>query len=337
MEEDIINNILKDLENSIENNGKFIKLPDDDYESIEINKDNFHEITESVAKNKIAYIDGGNSEIFKGANFSLQFIRIYYTIYQDNKRISNKKYEFYLLIKSLEKENKIFYKTAIFGDKIINDLEFDSFDKTITKGVKRGDISSIGDIVRRFSELKVAYELIEKLEKDDSIILDGSLDATYSNENKMLEALDNSKGVKICALSKTCELFTDKGGSIITSLNEISPDYKWYYHPIATTKEIYEILFIKLHEKSKYIFRLDIFKNQIKDINKILSNLQLNSKDPVFIGYPYALIEADRFARITNKEIELLKTRFMIKAGKDWKNINNSLKTKDSHNILDNI
>lgn len=339
MEEDILNDIAEDLNVSLKDNGKFAKLSYDDYEPIEINRENFHEIPDLDIKNKIAFIDGGNAEILKAANFSLQFIRIYYTIYQNNKRVENRRYEFYLLVKSLSKDNKIFYKTKVFGSKIIEDFELDSFDKTITQGNSRADISMVGNIARRFSELSVAKELLEKLEKDDIIVLDGSLEAKYTNEEKILDEIHKrceEKDILLAGLSKTCDLLTDKGSSFIGALSEIQPNDEWFYHPVARTNLNFDFLFAKLNKRSSYIFRVD-FAKKTGDIKNCLSLLKSNSKDPVFIGYPYALIEADKFARVSNKELEFFKTRFMIKAGKGWKKISNFLKTKDSHNILDKI
>jgi NurA-like 5'-3' nuclease len=129
---------------------------------------------------------------------------------------------------------------------------------------------------------------------------------------------------------------TDKGSSFIGLISEMQPNYNWSYYPVAEFKDSkYDILFSKLSKRSNYIFRIDI--NHINKINDVLSLLMKNSNDPIFLGYPYGLVEADKFARVSNKELELLKTKFMIKAGKDWKSINNLLKTKDSHGILDRI
>jgi hypothetical protein len=97
------------------------------------------------------------------------------------------------------------------------------------------------------------------------------------------------------------------------------------------------ILFVKLNSKSKYIFRLDVLGFEIENLNKILNVLKQNSIDPVFFGYPYGLIEADKFARIQNSELEILKTKFRIYAKNKWKNIESLIKTKNSHSILDNI
>ena len=344
MEDNIIDKVIENLSDSLERKEKFIKLPYENYKGIEISSKNFHEIKcldrNKIDKNKIAFIDGGNAEILKASNFSLQFVRIYYTIYEDNKRVKNKKYEFYLLVNSFEKDEKIFYKTTLFGDKIIEGAEFDSFDKTLTQGINRCDISFIGNVARRFSELSIAKKLVEVLDKNDLIVLDGSLEAKYTNEKRILDEIyDNAldKGIILGGLSKTCELFTDRGGSALGALSRIQPKNEWYYHPIGNHNQKHDLVFVKLNEKSRYIFRFDILKKQVDDLDRVLRLLKLNSGDPVFIGYPYGLIEADRFARVSNKELELLKTKFMIKAGKNWNKINNLLKTKDSHNVLDRI
>ena len=65
--------------------------------------------------------------------------------------------------------------------------------------------------------------------------------------------------------------------------------------------------------------------------------LSANCKDPVFIGYPYGLIEADKNARISNQEKDMLLTLFSTKFGKDWERIKESLSNIDAHEILDNI
>jgi hypothetical protein len=337
MEKEILKNIVDELNVSLKEKGKFIKLSLDDYNPVEISKEHFHEIEDVSYGNKIAFVDGGNAEILKAANFSLQLIRVYYTFYKDNKRIKNKRYEFYILVKSFEKDGKILYKTKTFGDKILNDLEFDSFDRTITQGVNRADVSFIGNVARRFAELHAASEIMVELGKNDVIVLDGSLETKYTYETKILNELHDKSdraGVVLCGFSKTCELLTDKGVSFAGVLSDIQPEGSWYYYPAAKMND-FEIVFVKLNQKSGYIFRLDVNKKEKIDV--VLRLLKNNSNDPVFLGYPYGLVEADRFARVSNRELGILKTKIMAKAGKEWKNINNILKTKDSHSVLDNI
>ena len=339
----IIDKILGSLGPSLKEKGRFVKFSRQGYKSIELSRDNFKDIKNLDLKNRIAFIDGGNSEILKAANFSLQFIRVYYSVYRENKRVKSRRYEFYLLIKAKEKDNEIFYETETFGDKIINNLSFNSFDESILQGKNRASVSFLGNIARRFAELSVIKMVIDELNKDDVIVLDGDLEAKYTNEEIYLDGIYRKameKDIVVSALSKTCGLFTDKGNSVLSVLNEMSEKEEWYYTNVAeinNEKHKAEMFFIKLNKKSKYTFRFEIFNKQKDKINNVLSLLKNNSLDNVFIGYPYGLIEADRFARVSNRETEYIKTNFMVRAGKQWKTISSYLRTTNSHNILDNI
>jgi hypothetical protein len=78
MEDDVLREISKNLNDSISNKGNLINLSYEDYEPVEINEKNFHNIERDIKNRKIVFIDGGNSEILKSSNFSLQLIRVYY-------------------------------------------------------------------------------------------------------------------------------------------------------------------------------------------------------------------------------------------------------------------
>ena len=340
MDKEIINNIITSLKSNLKEKGTHIQFSDSSYKPIKISKENFHEIKDTEKTRKIAFIDGGNSEILKAPNFSLQLIRIYYTIYQ-KKRISSKKKEFYVLINAINQENNIIYKTQFFGLKK-EEISFNSLDKTIMQGNHRVSISSIGNAIRRFLELETAKEITEKLNTNDIILLDGDLKASITNEisylNKLYEKA-KEKQITITAISKTSELFTEKGNALIPVLNELAPNSEWYYHPLVEINnpnhKVY-LYIIKLNKNSKYTFKFEIFKETNNNISEILSIIKNNSKDPVFLGYPYGLIEADQFARVSNKEIDYLKTIFLTKLGNN-KEIAQYLNTLNAHSILDSI
>ncbi|MFB6199017.1 MAG: hypothetical protein ABEI52_12245, partial [Halobacteriaceae archaeon] len=59
------------------------------------------------------------------------------------------------------------------------------------------------------------------------------------------------------------------------------------------------------------------------------------SDDPVFPGYPYGLIEADRLARVSHDEAAAKRTRLQSAFGKDWERVEKRLHTRDAHDILD--
>lgn len=311
MEKKVINDIIDELNN-------IITFSEDKINGIKIDENNFKKIYDKKVNKKICFVDGGNQEIIGSSNFSLQFIRVCYNIFLD-KKIDSKKYEFFILINSINEDNNIKYKTKIFGDFKELELVFDSFDNTLT-GIKRAKIKDIGNVIRRFAELKVA-SLIDV--KDSVIVLDGDLESEITYEKIFLKELfrkvkDNNI---LLGLSKTTDLFTDNANSIAAVLNNIGKE-SWYY---KISENIY---FTKLHSDSKYVFRLDLY-NFDEDIFPLLLN---NSKDPVFIGYPYGLIDAHNFSKVPNNEKEYLKLKIISNL-----KIQLHLNAANAHNILDGL
>jgi len=347
----IYNRIIELVKNNISDiKDNHIQFSDTNYKPFNFNKNNFKEIINTANNNKIAFIDGGSAEIIKSPNFSLNLIRVYYAIYKNNKRIDAKKYDFYSFVSTKNINNELFYNVESIklngGNDIIpddEDLLMNSFDETIKQGISRASISNVINVIRRFSELKAAINVIGILDKNDIIVLDGSLQCTFTNEKKYFEELykkAQEKNIIICGLSKTTTLLTDKGNSISNALNKFNINGKWLYHPVVEIRSNghqADIAFVKLHEKSKYIFRFEIYKEQKQHIGNSINLLSTNCKDIVFVGYPYGLIEADRNARVSNQEKEMMLTYFSTKLGKDWEKIKESLSSVNAHEILDSI
>jgi hypothetical protein len=241
----------------------------------------------------------------------------------------------------------------------IGEISFSSFDHTLMNGINRAEISNAANAIRRFVELKMAKSVSDgKLA--DAIVLDGNLQITMTNENKYLNELYEScteNNVILTAISKTNSLFTDNGNLLSAVLSSISKIPTWFYHPIAeinNPSHKAEMFFAKFHPKSRHVFRLEIFnmsanrkaisdhaqKSSIFDRQKIkaeeaIHELAGNCIDPIFIGYPYGLVEADRVARVSNHEKESLKTMLMVKLRN--KNIEKYLNSVNAHDILDRI
>ena len=114
MFDEIIERILEILDDNafIETYPKF---SGEGYKPYKIDIKNFHEIKKKISNKKIAFIDGGNAEIIGSANFSFNLIRIAYIIYKNNKKISVKKLEFFILIRAVNHDNEIYYKTSFYG------------------------------------------------------------------------------------------------------------------------------------------------------------------------------------------------------------------------------
>ncbi len=284
---------------------------------INISKNNFQPILPLTEHKTIAFIDGGQAEILSAGNFCLSFIRIFAQTFKDNKKTNSYKNEFYLFTRAKEIEGKLFYLSKLFplGDKLIqeDDLLIDSNDPTIRAGIERAPISRVTNIARRFAELSLATQV-----KADFVILDGTLEPTFKNEEKYLTKLPEN----ICSLAKTSSLFTTSGNSPIILLNKISLQDCWSYFLENKT------YFVKLHQKAKHVFRFE-------GNPEALPHLIKNSQDPLFLGYPYGLIFADKLARISNTERNSLKTKFLLK--KENREILNYLNTTNAHDILDTI
>lgn len=340
--EKAINDLLESLSFK---DGEVPHFPKEGYASISLSKDNFHEITNIKSSKKIAFIDGGNQEIFGAHNFSLQLIRIYYCIYQNNKRIEKGTYEAYALISAKKKEKSLFFDVKMFfKNKVLDvaDIGFDAYDETLSIGQRMVKVEAVGDEVRKFAELSLAKDLCKNLD-GGFIVLDTTLEATVNGEKRLFDDLfEQAKKNKVTvgALSKTTSLLTENGNSIVAILNMISQDSHWFYHPLVKIDNPLhkaDILLVKLHKKSKYVFRLEVNNSHEPALNELLSLLADNSCDPVFLGYPYGLIEADKFARVANREVDLKRTQLFVKLGKDFEKLKNYLNTKNAHNILDNI
>lgn len=343
MYDEIIEKIIESIDEKTILTETYPKFSGEDYKAYKIDVKNFHQINKINSNRKITFVDGGNTEIIGSANFSLNLIRVCYVIYQNNKKLSSKKFEIFAFIKATNKNNEIHYDVSFFKTENylkLDEISFSSFDHTLMLGINRAEISSVANAIRRFAELRLA-KLIADEKIADVIILDGNLQSTLTNENKYLNNLYKScieNNVILTALSKTSSLFTENGNLLSAVLGSISNFQSWFYYPIVeinNSNHKAEMFFVKFHDKSKHIFRFEIFKEQKAKAEGTINILTNNCIDPIFIGYPYGLVEADRFARISNHEKESLKTMFLVKLRN--KNIEKYLSSVNAHEILDRI
>ncbi|MDP3734588.1 MAG: hypothetical protein Q8R37_05150 [Nanoarchaeota archaeon] len=284
---------------------------------IPITKNNFFPIHKQESDKTITFIDGGQAEIISAGNFCLSFIRVAAVTFKNNHKRDYQKNEFYLLTRAEWKENEIFYNSTIYPlqEKLFSeaDLCLSSRDETIKIGQERAAISKIASVARRFAELAIAQKI-----NSDYIILDGTLDATFRNEEKYLQRV----GKNVSAIAKSSSLFTTLGNAPVVLLQKMSPAGCWNYMVNPSTS------FVKLHPQAKHVFRCD----GNRDILPYLIN---NSSDPLFLGYPYGLLCVDRIARVSNDEKRSLAAAFMLRA--ENKEILDYCTTTNAHDILDRI
>jgi hypothetical protein len=267
--------------------------------------------------------------------------------------------EFYSATTANYRDDGIFYDTSVFSLKpefegFVPDqlLSFSSLDRTVTLGNQRADIQHVASVARRFAEWEFAKHVVEnELEKGDMIVHDGSLQTSLTNEYKYLaRAVEAAivKGVIFAGISKTSTLFTTTGLSLLGAVQKLAEDYAvkgpWCL-PIAKVANVLHNAFIyvvKLHEIAKYVFRYEIYGEQARrmseeDFCRVTSALASNSKDISFPGYPYGLIDADSFARVSGDEIDAYRVPLMSEISKrgNWKKISRHICSGNAHGVLD--
>ena len=327
-------------------------------------KENFRLINKIESPRDIAFVDGGNLELIGAPNFSIQLNRVYGAKWHNDRRITNKRLEFFSATYSTSLvDNQIQYKTIFELDsneikfrKLLpkeEDLSFAANDRSIMSGNQVADISRVSSIGRRFAEWTNATDLIDELNENDILMIDGTLQTNFTNESTYLTNLRRKareKRVILCGLSKTSSLQTTTGLSLLGSINRLAEENnikrEWYY-PFAISKSTDHdvmIFIIKLSRNSNRIFRFEVDRKTFEElsdlqINEIFSTIMRNSNDLSFIGYPYGLIDADNMARVSYDESDEYRgiiTSVLAQSGAS-KEFLRHIQAKDAHDILNMI
>jgi hypothetical protein len=282
---------------------------------ISLDKDNIKSITKTDSSESITFIDGGNADLFVTSNFVLSFIRVAATTFENNQRKQTFKREFFTIISATDHG-----LVASFVGETKQPLAF-SVD----------DIKDASNLVRRVSELEFASEHI----KSDYVVLDGDFTTKHELEREYLQKLSeltNHSGNGLAALAKTSGLLTKSNKSASSALHYTFAECSGFLELDAIEPKTH---FAKLHKKSNYCFKIETLN--IKDSQKIMSLLKQNSTDPTFLGYPYGLVLVDKLARVTNNEVDYLKTTLNAALGKDAENLDNNLSSLNAHSVLDRL
>ena len=334
-----------------------------DYELLPFPPASFVPIRDVESNVRTAFVDGGNQEIIGAPNFSAQMNRVYFNVFRGRERILPKslprRVEFYSVTMAGYRDDGIFYDTTVFPlrpefEGLVPDklLSFNSLDRTVTLGAQRADITRVASVARRFAEWEFAKHVVEdELEEGDVIVHDGSLQTSLTNEHVYLAGAFEAavrRGVVFSGISKTSTLFTTTGLSLLGAVQGLAEDYDvngpWCL-PIARVANVLHNAFIyvvKLHESARYVFRFEIYGEQARrmseeDLCGVTSALASNSKDISFPGYPYGLIDADSFARVSGDGMDAYRVPLLSEISKrgGWKKVSRHVCSGDAHGVLD--
>ena len=342
---------------------------------VKLSNKNYAEIKEcnAVSKNKtIVFIDGGSAVLLQSPQSILFAVRAAAVFYKNNIRIKVARHDIYCLAKAVYRENgKLSYEIEMFQGKYngregILPEEFlkfsvDSRHESLIEGRLDAKLEKTADIASRNAELLLGAGIAAELSEGDVIVFDGTFQNLLQGQETAFERLKQCASEKkaiIIALSKTSSILTLSGRNPFFLLRQHGPKKEWVYNAgiikeeqdkkqeedkeefnkkAHENKEEHEELyayFLKLNACSAHIFKADSPDAVSEEIFSLLS---ANSNDAVFAGYPFGLIDADQFARISRLEAQSLKAEMMINAGKDWALIKDNLAASDAHEILDKI
>lgn len=249
---------------------------------------------------ELCFIDGGNAEIISSPCISLQAVKVCALFFKGNK------------LSSIKQDKHLFTIKSAGGSYEVTEPGKSGF---MLKSSK--DIKEVGSIVRNLAELRFCKEM--KKEFGGLIVKDGGFECAHDLERAELEQLDG-----ICGLSKTS--METLQGSPITALTNTLPGC-WY----ARQDKMFAV---KLNQFSNHVFKLEM---RGLEISSVVQALLSNSTDYVYPGYPYGLVLADQYARVSNEQASSLKTYFEAKAGNDWRKIQQWENALNAHKILDKL
>jgi len=306
-------------------------------------------------KGTIACIDGGNLNIINAPGFNIDFIRIFFNIFEGKKRIKPaipNKIETFVLTKPEIVEEHLFYKILFFpikegyGAYLPDDILIDSDDPKLKTGEERLDISRVAGIGRAVAEWKLAVDVVGELGSDAILVRDGTLLVGNDLEKSFADELyekSKEKNIDICSLAKTSRLYGSNGVPLASIVGKYAEDNEisapWYCENLVDVNSDdhrAELLFVKLNENSKYVFRFEIYEGNKDNKEKIVNALSFQSNDLAFPGYPYGLVDADKNARVRYDEVPALKYLLFSQIAKkvDLKGILSSI---DAHDWLNEV
>ena len=279
--------------------------------------DGFAPIPDTEHPAVAAYVDGGNGVIFRTPMFVASLNRVYCSVFHGDTRHQSPipRVQFLSLIRNVPTENGVARRFAVFGDGpcVPGAESVEGAARAAGKGAE----NRLHALARGMAEWHMAAAAARGMGSGGIVVMDGSL-AAWNNieEHLMLDVFHTARdrGVVMCGLSKTTGLLMDSGRPLADYTMDCGPEGPWYV-PLG---DIWTgtnadaggsgTCIVKLHPKSRYAYRLDVDADALarlgrKGTERILASLAANSGDAHIPGYPYGLVDADRYAQVRRDEV----------------------------------
>ncbi len=260
-----------------------------------------------AATGSLVFIDGGNAAIYESPEARLDVLRVAIVHYAGRRRVRVQRKEGMLLV--MHEGASILATSKEFGFT----ERFDARDDELRFGTEDVQLGTVAGLSRFLIECR------EAAASDELVIRDGTLQGANHYETAALEEIG-----RVAGLAKTTTLRTTTGAAAVGTVLARAPPGAWCY-PLDERTAL-----VKLHARSEYVFRLDS-----TDAPGVARQLMTLADDASFPGYPYGLVEADRLARVTQREAMMFRTRFQVEAGAHWAALAQKERALDAHGLLD--
>lgn len=335
--------------------GAFALLNKNSYRLHELNEESWKSLQAEAADEEIsktvAFVDGGNAELIKNPTAAIHRIRTAVVVVHGKKIKLVRQKDGFITVKAVVdgSSGRIRYKAHIFdsnldriGCESNSAITFEQFELlTSSNGTDSGTaLTKAAEVIRKLAEIAAAKWAAGNCADAKFVVLDGTLEAFGSKEKKEMESLQTeaaASGIIAGSVAKTCSLLTDSGDSLI-SLAEAASGGKTGYMAVAdglTEKHMAKIAVAKLNSSATHLFRIECGGGS--DLGAFATALAAQSNDLAFPGYPYGLIMADRFARISDSDTELTKAKMKATATAEIKELMKHEKALNAHSILDRM
>ena len=205
------------------------------------------------------------------------------------------------------------------------------------------------------AEWAVADSVVaNELAAGDMLVMDGTLQSGSGRESDFAAKVYKRavrKGVVVCGLAKTTTLTTADNRPLVHRASEVAKSAglgakRWFVRigERATANDMGYTIIAKLHEKSRYAFRLGVLAEQYwtmgrGEVESVLASMAANSRDIAMPGYPYGAIDADRFAKVRMREASMyrnmLDAELMRRPG--GADIAAQIRTMSAHQLLNRV
>ncbi|MFW5866006.1 MAG: hypothetical protein ACOCU6_02845 [Nanoarchaeota archaeon] len=281
----------------------------------------------------VGFIDGGQQILFESPSFLIGMVRVAVSLWRGSKRYAMKVKEFIVFLQAEEKG----YTSKCYDMQGMPVQPFKTMDINTINHLDADDGESAISMLRRFSELLMAADIAGQV---DVICIDGSLRCFSGTENHIMNQLLKQaakRGVIVSGLQKSTSMMADNSSTI----QSLEPSYNagaWITSPLCINNTMMHpanIHIIKLHKDAAHRFVIDIARGY--DQVKTGVSLLATSSDPLFIGYPYGMIDVDRLARIedSRKEQSRLDIRKLLAGSNEF--LDREILSKNAHEILDSM